>query len=133
MRRTCRPEKTDGLRFWRTRVRDVEATRLGGRTEPGGERGSRGLRDLMDAASGRPRQMKAEPSTTPLPTMWWDGAVIIAYDLPKPDTIYRWTPKRKALFVRAIRQGLISREHFLVAYSVSGKELDQLLHTIKNG
>ena len=69
--------------------------------------------------------MKEAPTRASLPTMWWDGALMIAHNLPNPGTIYRWTPKRKAMFMRAIRHGLISREHFLSSYNVNEDELDQ--------
>lgn len=53
-----------------------------------------------------------------------DGSVLTRADLPAPTT-RRWVASRKAIVVRAVACGLISREEALEAYSLSEEELSE--------
>ncbi|MBC2835313.1 DUF1153 domain-containing protein [Paragemmobacter straminiformis] len=50
-----------------------------------------------------------------------DGTVISRADLPPAET-RRWVARRKALVVRAVQAGLISREAALERYALSDEE-----------
>lgn len=50
-----------------------------------------------------------------------DGTVISRADLPPADTT-RWVARRKAVVVRAVEAGLISRESALERYGLSEEE-----------
>lgn len=52
-----------------------------------------------------------------------DGTVLSRADLPPPDT-RRWVASRKALVVRAVKYGLLSREEAIERYALSEEELD---------
>ncbi|MEY4696690.1 MAG: hypothetical protein RIT14_1118 [Pseudomonadota bacterium] len=59
----------------------------------------------------------AGPRSVTLP----DGTILSRADLPPPDTV-RWVAGRKALVVRAVTHGLISREEVITRYSLSEEE-----------
>lgn len=50
-----------------------------------------------------------------------DGTILTRADLPPADT-RRWVASRKAVVVRAVRHGLISREQALERYDLSEEE-----------
>lgn len=52
-----------------------------------------------------------------------DGVILTRADLPRPDT-RRWVASRKAVVVRAVKYGLISREEALERYALSEEEFD---------
>lgn len=52
-----------------------------------------------------------------------DGTVLSRADLPPVDT-RRWVSSRKAIVVRAVVYGLISRSEALERYSLSDEEFD---------
>ncbi|MCV2870071.1 DUF1153 domain-containing protein [Defluviimonas sp. WL0002] len=52
-----------------------------------------------------------------------DGSVMTRADLPPKDTC-RWVASRKALVVKALAAGLISRGEALERYALSEEELD---------
>ncbi|MDO5657868.1 MAG: DUF1153 domain-containing protein [Paracoccus sp. (in: a-proteobacteria)] len=51
-----------------------------------------------------------------------DGSVLSLADLPPVDT--RWIARRKAVVVKAVACGLISRDEVLTRYGLSEEELD---------
>lgn len=51
-----------------------------------------------------------------------DGSVLTLADLPCADT--RWVASRKAVVVRAVEHGLLSRDEALDRYGLSEEELD---------
>lgn len=53
-----------------------------------------------------------------------DGTSMTRADLPKPDT-RRWVASRKALVVRAVACGLLSREEAMRTYALSDDELSE--------
>ena len=53
-----------------------------------------------------------------------DGSVMTRADLPKPDTC-RWVASRKALVVRGVLSGLVSRAQVLEMYNLSSDELSE--------
>ncbi|KEP68283.1 hypothetical protein DL1_12630 [Thioclava dalianensis] len=52
-----------------------------------------------------------------------DGSILTRADLP-PVKTRRWVASRKALIVRALAYGLISRSELLERYELSDEELD---------
>lgn len=50
-----------------------------------------------------------------------DGTILTRADLPPSDT-HRWIAKRKAVVVRAVDHGLLSREEALSRYGLSEEE-----------
>lgn len=52
-----------------------------------------------------------------------DGSVLTRADLP-PATTRRWVASRKAVVVRAVESGLISRAEALERYALSDEEFD---------
>ncbi|TMV93582.1 DUF1153 domain-containing protein [Thioclava sp. BHET1] len=52
-----------------------------------------------------------------------DGSILTRADLPPVQT-RRWVASRKALIVRALAHGLISRSELLERYDLSDEELD---------
>lgn len=52
-----------------------------------------------------------------------DGTTLTRADLPVPDTV-RWVASRKAVVLKAVAYGLISRENAKARYSLSDDELD---------
>lgn len=50
------------------------------------------------------------------------GNVITVRDLPPPST-KRWVTNRKAILVRAVQGGLITREEVLATYQMEDREL----------
>ncbi|KFI27264.1 hypothetical protein CG51_10830 [Haematobacter missouriensis] len=52
-----------------------------------------------------------------------DGTILSRADLPPADT-RRWVASRKALVVRAVTYGLLSREEAMDRYALSDEELD---------
>lgn len=52
-----------------------------------------------------------------------DGTVMSVADLPSPDT-RRWVASRKAVVVRAVWAGLLTRESALERYGLSEEEFD---------
>ncbi len=52
-----------------------------------------------------------------------DGSTLSRADLP-PDTTVRWVASRKAVVVRAVKYGLLSRDEALGRYNLSRDEFD---------
>jgi len=52
-----------------------------------------------------------------------DGSTLSRADLP-PDTTVRWVASRKAIVVRAVKHGLLSRDEALTRYKLSGDEFE---------
>ncbi|MFN3936873.1 MAG: DUF1153 domain-containing protein [Gemmobacter sp.] len=52
-----------------------------------------------------------------------DGSILSRADLPPPDT-RRWVASRKAVVVRAVAHGLITRAEALERYALSEEEFD---------
>lgn len=52
-----------------------------------------------------------------------DGSILSRADLPPADTT-RWVASRKAIVVKAVVHGLLSREEALERYALSGEEFD---------
>lgn len=52
-----------------------------------------------------------------------DGTVLTLADLPPKDT-RRWVASRKAIVIRAVEAGLLSRKAALERYGLSDEELD---------
>jgi len=52
-----------------------------------------------------------------------DGSTLSRADLP-PDTTVRWVASRKAVVVRAVKHGLLSRDEALGRYNLSGDEFE---------
>jgi hypothetical protein len=52
-----------------------------------------------------------------------DGSILSRADLPPPDT-RRWVASRKAVVVKAVQHGLITRAEALERYSLSEEEFD---------
>lgn len=52
-----------------------------------------------------------------------DGSILSRADLPPPDT-RRWVASRKAVVVRAVLYGLITRAEALERYALSEEEFD---------
>ncbi|MEX1663369.1 DUF1153 domain-containing protein [uncultured Thioclava sp.] len=59
-----------------------------------------------------------------------DGSVLTRADLPPAQT-RRWVASRKALIVRALSHGLISRPELIERYELSDEELDIWIEAIK--
>ncbi|MDO5622383.1 MAG: DUF1153 domain-containing protein [Paracoccus sp. (in: a-proteobacteria)] len=57
-----------------------------------------------------------------------NGGVLSMADLPPVDT--RWVASRKAVVVRAVRHGLISREEALARYDLTGEEFDSWVQAV---
>ncbi|MEL6958382.1 MAG: DUF1153 domain-containing protein [Pseudomonadota bacterium] len=53
-----------------------------------------------------------------------DGSVMTRADLPPEDT-YRWVASRKALVVKAVNAGLLSRDEAKTMYKLSDEELSE--------
>lgn len=51
-----------------------------------------------------------------------DGSVLSMADLPDADT--RWVASRKAVVVRAVEHGLLSRDEAITRYGLSAEEFD---------
>jgi len=67
------------------------------------------------------------PRTITLP----DGTILSRADLPAAAT-RRWVASRKALVVKAVRHGLISRDKALERWDLSGEELDGWTRAVEN-
>lgn len=67
------------------------------------------------------------PRTVTLP----DGSTLSRADLPPADT-RRWVASRKALVVRAVEHGLITREEALKTYALSAEEYDFWREAVEN-
>ena len=52
-----------------------------------------------------------------------DGSILSRADLPAPDT-KRWVASRKAVVVKAVRYGLLTRSDALERYALSEEEFD---------
>lgn len=52
-----------------------------------------------------------------------DGSTLSRADLP-PDTTVRWVASRKAVVVRAVKHGLLSRDEALGRYKLSRDEFE---------
>lgn len=52
-----------------------------------------------------------------------DGSTLTRADLPPPETV-RWVASRKAVVVKAVKHGLISRDEAKNRYELSDDELD---------
>lgn len=65
------------------------------------------------------------PRTTTLP----DGSILTLADLPPADT--RWVASRKAVVVRAVQHGLLSRDDALARYGLSDEEFDGWCQAIR--
>ena len=52
-----------------------------------------------------------------------DGSILSRADLPRADTI-RWVASRKAVVVKAVRYGLLTRSDALERYALSEEEFD---------
>lgn len=52
-----------------------------------------------------------------------DGSILTRADLPPPDT-RRWVARRKAIVVRAVIHGLLTRAEALERYALSEEEFD---------
>lgn len=52
-----------------------------------------------------------------------DGSILSRADLPPPDT-RRWVASRKAVVVKAVIHGLISRDEALERYALSDEEFE---------
>lgn len=59
-----------------------------------------------------------------------DGSVLSRADLPPPDT-RRWVASRKAVVVRAVLHGLISRAEAIERYALSEEEFDLWLTAVE--
>ncbi len=59
-----------------------------------------------------------------------DGSILSRADLPPPDT-RRWVASRKAVVVRAVLHGLLSREEALERYALSEEEFDLWLAAVQ--
>lgn len=66
------------------------------------------------------------PRTVTLP----DGSILSRADLPPADT-RRWVVSRKAMVVRAVTYGLLTREEALERYALSDEELDLWAHAVE--
>ncbi|WP_333714606.1 CtrA inhibitor SciP [Yoonia sp.] len=53
-----------------------------------------------------------------------DGSVLTRADLPASDT-RRWVASRKAVVIKAVTHGLITRQEALERYALSEDELDE--------
>lgn len=64
----------------------------------------------------------------PIPLIWVGKGktvrAVVRSDLPSPGTHIRWSPFNKSLFVKAVLNGLITREGFLTLYGVEPEEFD---------
>jgi hypothetical protein len=58
-----------------------------------------------------------------------DGTVLSRADLP-PVTTRRWVARRKAVVVRAVEHGLITRDEALDRYALSDEEFDSWQHAV---
>ena len=58
-----------------------------------------------------------------------DGTVMTRADLP-PENTQRWVASRKAVVVRAVLYGLLSREQALGRYSLSSEELSEWIRAV---
>lgn len=52
-----------------------------------------------------------------------DGSILTRADLPPSDT-QRWVARRKAVVVRAVLHGLLTRDEALARYALSEEEFD---------
>lgn len=59
-----------------------------------------------------------------------DGSTLTRADLPPVDTV-RWVASRKAVVVKAVKYGLISREDALKRYSLSDDEFGSWVQAIE--
>ncbi|TVP96707.1 MAG: DUF1153 domain-containing protein [Roseinatronobacter sp.] len=59
-----------------------------------------------------------------------DGTVLSLADLPPNDT-RRWVASRKAIVIKAVEAGLLSRKAALERYNLSEEEFDQWQNAIK--
>ncbi len=59
-----------------------------------------------------------------------DGTVLSRADLPAPTT-RRWVASRKAIVVRAVEHGLITREEALERYNLSEEEFDSWCRAVR--
>lgn len=59
-----------------------------------------------------------------------DGTILTRADLP-PGSTRRWVASRKALVVRAVEHGLISRAEALERYELSDEEFDSWQRAVK--
>jgi len=66
------------------------------------------------------------PRTVNLP----DGSVMTLADLPDPSV--RWVASRKALVVKAVSCGLLTREEAISRYSLSEEEFDSWCRAIRD-
>jgi hypothetical protein len=60
-----------------------------------------------------------------------DGSILSRADLPAPDT-RRWVASRKALVVRAVEHGLITRDAALKTYALSVEEYEAWRDAVQN-
>lgn len=67
------------------------------------------------------------PRTVTLP----DGSILSRADLPAPDT-RRWVASRKAVVVRAVEHGLITREEAIRTYALSVEEYELWRDAVRN-
>jgi hypothetical protein len=58
-----------------------------------------------------------------------DGSMLTRADLP-PVSTRRWVASRKAVVVRAVEHGLISRSEALQRYALSDEEFDSWQHAV---
>lgn len=72
--------------------------------------------------------MYLRKSTRPRIVALDDGSILSLADLPPPDT--RWVARRKALVVRAVQAGLISREEVRERYQLTDEELDSWTNAV---
>lgn len=59
-----------------------------------------------------------------------DGTVLSLADLPTPAT--RWVASRKAVVVKAVTHGLISREEAIERYGLSEEEFDSWCAAVRD-
>lgn len=60
----------------------------------------------------------------PLTTRKSDGTLLLRSDLPPVDIQQRWSPKKKALVIEAVRGGVISLEEVFARYVITREEYD---------
>jgi hypothetical protein len=58
-----------------------------------------------------------------------DGSILTRADLP-PAATRRWVARRKAVVVRAVEHGLLSRADALERYGLSDEEFDSWQHAV---
>jgi len=59
-----------------------------------------------------------------------DGTILSRADLPRPDT-RRWVASRKAVVVRAVVYGLITRAEAMERYALSDEEFDLWIKAVE--